>query len=263
MSRVTGTIPPGTSSEQQAAQWVERMFAQIAPKYDLLNHLLSLNIDRKWRRALIARLAPALTNPESRVLDLCCGTGDVLIDMGTSGVSQLMGADFCHPMLITARRKAAQRGLRAVLFEADAMKLPLADNSLDAISIAFGFRNLVNYQAALTELHRALKPRGILAILEFSHPAGALTKLTYRFYSSFLLPLIGGLISGSREAYTYLPDSIRKFPTAEQLRVMMDEAGFTRSRFDLLSGGIAAVHAAEKSACSGAGNGAIDFVAQT
>lgn len=240
-----GTTPPGTANEEQAARWVQRMFAGIAPKYDFLNHVLSFNIDRAWRKQLMRRLEAILNDPKARVLDLCCGTGDVLIEFEKSPCS-VLGADFCHPMLISARQKASQQGFQAHLFEADALALPLHDNTLDAISIAFGFRNLANYAAGLHELMRVLKPAGRLAILEFSHPSGLVTKAAYAFYSRVLMPAIGSVISGSREAYTYLPDSIRKFPTAEELKRMMETAGFVNTHFDLLTGGIAALHLGAK-----------------
>lgn len=237
-----GTTPPGTTTEAQASQWVQRMFAGIAPKYDLLNHLLSFNIDRGWRRLLVERLTPVLQQPNSKVLDLCCGTGDVLLDLQASAETRILGADFCHPMLVSAKTKAQRKGFRAPLFEADALALPVADKSLDAISIAFGFRNLANYEGGLKELHRVLRTGGTLAILEFSHPPGLITRAGYGIYSRLILPAVGTLVSGSREAYTYLPDSIRKFPNAALLAEMMRDAGFQETTFELLTGGIAALH---------------------
>lgn len=241
-----GTTPPGTSNEPEAAEWVQRMFSRVAPRYDFLNHLLSFNIDRSWRRVLLERMRDVLHRPDAKILDLCCGTGDVQLDLQTVARTPVFGADFCHPMLVSAKRKATERGFQPVLFEADALRLPLADGALDAISIAFGFRNLANYQAGLCELHRVLKPAGLLAILEFSHPPGVFMKTAYRFYSSVLLPLIGSAISGSKQAYTYLPDSIRKFPRAGELCEMMRRAGFEEASFELLTGGIAALHLGRK-----------------
>jgi demethylmenaquinone methyltransferase/2-methoxy-6-polyprenyl-1,4-benzoquinol methylase len=162
----------------------------------------------------------------------------------------VIGADFCHPMLVAAKQKTQRAGVDAPLIEGDALALPLAANRFSAISISFGFRNLANYSAGLTELHRVLKPGGTLAILEFSHPGG-LMKAAYSLYSRVFLPITGALISGSVEAYRYLPDSIRKFPTAEELIAMMREAGFLECRFELLSGGIAAVHVGVKSPARG------------
>jgi demethylmenaquinone methyltransferase/2-methoxy-6-polyprenyl-1,4-benzoquinol methylase len=239
---MSGTTPPGTANEQQASQWVQRMFAGIAPKYDVANHILSFNIDRRWRKRLLKRLAAVLAEPHARILDLCCGTGDVLLDFQVVSASAVIGADFCHPMLVAAQAKTRHRGYDAPLFEGDALRLPLRDNTLDAIAISFGFRNLANYDEGLRELRRVLKPGGTLAILEFSHPSGVLMKLSYGFYSSVLLPAIGTLVSGSAEAYRYLPDSIRKFPAAEELRRMMTSAGFEAAQYELLTGGVAAIH---------------------
>ncbi|MDQ2711961.1 MAG: bifunctional demethylmenaquinone methyltransferase/2-methoxy-6-polyprenyl-1,4-benzoquinol methylase UbiE [Acidobacteriota bacterium] len=222
------------------------MFADIAPRYDLLNHLLSFNIDRGWRKSLLKSLAPVLARSDATILDLCCGTGDVMLDVQRASEAQVMGADICHPMLVIAQSKSAQRGYAARLFDADALALPIPDNSLDAISIAFGFRNLSDYSGGLLELQRVLKPGGILAILEFSHPPGFLVKAAYGFYSRAILPIVGGIVSGSVDAYSYLPESIRKFPRAEELRRMMDKAGFEDTRFELLSSGIAALHTGMK-----------------
>ncbi len=241
-----GTTPKGTQNERQAAEWVQTMFANIAPRYDLLNHLLSFNIDRGWRKALLGHMKPVLARPEAKILDLCCGTGDVMLDLQRVSTAYIMGADFCHPMLVSAQKKAAGKNHAVPLFEADALALPISDSSLDAICIAFGFRNLTNYACGFQELQRVLKPGGMLAILEFSHPRGKVVGGAYGFYSRAVLPFIGSLVSGSREAYSYLPASIEKFPPAEQLRLMMGAAGFNQTRFELLSGGIAALHTGAK-----------------
>lgn len=246
MSAAPGAAPPGASDPQQAARWVRQMFAGIAPKYDLLNHLLSFNIDRRWRKRLKTRLAPVLAKQGARVLDLCCGTGDVLFELQTGSSARVFGADFCRPMLVAAKAKAARSGVGAQLTECDALELPLASNSLDAISIAFGFRNLADYPGGLKEFHRVLKPGGVLAILEFSHPRGRLVKMGYGLYSKFVLPVIGAAVSGSAEAYRYLPESVQKFPRAEKLVEMMTAAGFESAAFELLTGGIAALHVASK-----------------
>jgi len=245
-AEATGTTPPGTRDEEQASRWVRRIFEDVAPKYDLLNHLLSFNIDRGWRKRLVERLHPVLQSPGTLTLDLCCGTGDVLFDLQNGAASPVIGADFCHPMLVTAAGKAKRRGTRAALLEADALHLPLSDASLDAVAIAFGFRNLSNYGAGLNELHRVLKKNGTLTILEFSHPQGLLTKAGYGLYSRILLPAIGGIVSGSREAYTYLPESIGKFPHADELRDLMIAHGFLKTDYELLTGGIAALHVGTK-----------------
>jgi demethylmenaquinone methyltransferase/2-methoxy-6-polyprenyl-1,4-benzoquinol methylase len=241
-----GTTPPGTSNEKEAAAWVQQMFGRVAPRYDFLNHLLSLNIDRLWRKRLLNRVRPVLRRPHAVAMDLCCGTGDVLLDLQSETPNQVIGVDFCHPMLVRAGEKIQARRIRSALAEADAMRLPIQERSLDVITIAFGFRNLVNYEAALMELYRVLKPGGMLAILEFSHPRGRLFPHLYRVYSEMLLPVFGGSISGSRDAYKYLPDSIHKFPRAEQLSEMMVGHGFQNVNFELLTSGIAALHTGER-----------------
>jgi demethylmenaquinone methyltransferase/2-methoxy-6-polyprenyl-1,4-benzoquinol methylase len=241
-----GTTPPGTVGEQQAASWVQQMFAKVAPRYDLLNHLLSFNIDRGWRKRLLVRVEPVLARNNAIVVDLCCGTGDVLLEIEKHANKPVLGADFCHPMLVEAHRKITARNFRSRLFESDALQMPLRSNSVDLVTISFGFRNLANYESGLRELFRILKPGGMLSVLEFSHPQGILLKTSYGLYSQVLLPLIGSVVSGSREAYTYLPDSIRKFPTAAGLAELMSKAGFESVDYELLTGGIAALHAGTK-----------------
>jgi demethylmenaquinone methyltransferase/2-methoxy-6-polyprenyl-1,4-benzoquinol methylase len=241
-----GTLPPGTSGEHQAARWVQQMFARIAPTYDVLNHLLSFNIDRRWRKRLADRLRPVIARRGARVLDLCCGTGDVLLEFQPGAKAQIFGADFCHPMLVMAQRKLSRGGALVQLMECDALALPLADGAMDAIAIAFGFRNLANYPAGLEECFRILRPEGILAILEFSHPRSWPVRTAYGVYSNVLLPLVGALISGSPKAYRYLPDSVRRFPEPEALCDMMRSAGFEEVSYQLLSGGIVCLHWGKK-----------------
>ena len=243
-----GTTPAGAKTEQQASAWVRGMFGRIAPRYDLLNHLLSMNIDRYWRARAVSRVAHILSRPAAQVLDVCCGTGDLMLALEARGRSaRILGSDFCHPMLIAARRKTTQRNFRAELFEADALQLPMADASLDLVTTAFGFRNLTNYRGGLIELRRILKPGGTLAILEFSTPPNALLAELYGFYSRAILPTIGGMISGSRDAYTYLPESVRKFPDANGLADQMREAGFVNVRFERMTAGIVALHLGDRS----------------
>jgi demethylmenaquinone methyltransferase / 2-methoxy-6-polyprenyl-1,4-benzoquinol methylase len=241
-----GTQPPGTNTERQASEWVRSMFEDVAPKYDFLNHVLSFNIDRRWRKRLLRAVRPILDRPGAVVLDLCCGTGDVLLELQQATKNRMLGADFCHSMLVTAREKIERRRSPSIVFEGDALTLPLKDGSLDLITIAFGFRNLANYEAGLKELRRVLKQGGVLAILEFSYPRGRFVRASYGLYSKLLLPMVGGILSGSREAYEYLPASIQKFPRAEQLRDMIASAGFIDAGFELLSGGIAALHTGAK-----------------
>lgn len=241
-----GTTPAGASSEEAAARWVRAMFARIAPRYDLANHVLSLNLDRRWRAATAKRLQKVLARPRARSLDLCCGTGDLLLVLQSRSVEPVMGCDFCHPMLTAARAKIAHRGLECTVWEADALRLPLRDTSLDLVTAAFGFRNLVNYRAGLEEMVRVLRTGGVAAILEFSQPRGTPFAKLYGFYSRRVLPWIGGWLSGSRDAYSYLPESIGKFPSAEELASEMREAGFSSVEFRRMTGGAVALHIGTK-----------------
>jgi len=243
---MTGTTPRGAATEQAAAQWVRGMFGRIAPRYDLLNHLLSFNLDKRWRARTVARVAQILERPGARVLDLCCGTGDVALALEQHAGRPVLASDFSHPMLVEARRKFTSRGFRTPLFEADALALPLADLSLDLITVAFGFRNLANYQRGLEEMLRVLKPGGTAAILEFSKPSNRMFGALYGFFSTRVLPRVGGMISGSPDAYTYLPESIRKFPGAEQLAEEMRHAGFSGVTFERMTGGAVALHLGRK-----------------
>ena len=238
---MSGSTPLGIEGEQEAARWVRGMFGRVARRYDLANHLLSCNIDRYWRARTVRRAREILLRPGARVLDICCGTGDLLLALAGQG-QRVLGSDFCHPMLVAARGKIEQRRAPAALFESDALQLPLRDGSLDLLTVAFGFRNLANYEAGLTEMRRVLAPGGMAAILEFSQPPNAAFAAVYNFYSRRVLPWIGGLISGSRDAYTYLPESVRKFPAAAELAAMMRRAGFAEVSFEYLTGGIVALH---------------------
>ena len=238
---MSGTTPEGARSEREAAQWVRGMFGRVAHRYDLANHLLSFNIDRYWRSHTVKRASEILARPEARVLDICCGTGDLVLALAKNG-RPVLGSDFCHPMLVAANGKIATRRAAAVVFEADAMQLPVRDASLDLLTVAFGFRNLANYETGLREMRRVLKPGGMAAILEFSTPPNAAFAALYNFYSRRILPVIGGALSGSRDAYTYLPESVRKFPRAAELAKMMERAGFTKVEFEYLTGGIVALH---------------------
>jgi demethylmenaquinone methyltransferase / 2-methoxy-6-polyprenyl-1,4-benzoquinol methylase len=246
--RTPGTTPAGAQNEQQASAWVRGMFGRIAPRYDLLNHLLSMNIDRYWRARTVSRVAQILARPGAQVLDVCCGTGDLMLALESHCKSaQVFGSDFCHPMLVAAGRKTGLRNLPSELFEADALQLPIADTSLDLVTTAFGFRNLTNYRGGLIELRRVLKPGGTLAILEFSTPPNSLLAALYGFYSRAILPTLGGMISGSKDAYTYLPESVRKFPDADGLAKQMGEAGFVNVRFERMTFGIVALHLGDRS----------------
>ena len=232
-----GTTPAGARSEQEAAAWVRGMFGRIAGRYDLANHLLSGNLDRVWRRRTVRRVRDVLNRPGARVVDICCGTGDLTMALRRGGPAIVLGSDFCHPMLVEARRKTL-----APLFESDALHLPLRDDSLDLITVAFGFRNLTNYEAGLREMQRVLGPGGVAAILEFSQPRNTVFAAVYNFYSRRVLPVIGGMLTGAGDAYRYLPESIQKFPSAEELAEAMRAAGFEKVTYEYLTGGSVALH---------------------
>jgi demethylmenaquinone methyltransferase/2-methoxy-6-polyprenyl-1,4-benzoquinol methylase len=218
------------------------MFGRVAPRYDLANHLLSANVDVYWRNRTVARVRDVLRRPEARVLDLACGTGDLLIALEREAGRRLIGSDFCHPMLTGALTKLGRERLRSVLVESDALALPFPDASLDLITIAFGYRNLANYRAGLDEMRRVLRPGGALAILEFTQPPNQTFAAVYNWYSRNVLPIVGGAISGAPEAYRYLPESVRKFPDAPGLAALMKQADFQPVEWEYLTFGIAALH---------------------
>src|SRR5262249_14564557 len=166
-SVMKGTTPAGARTEGGTGRVVRGMFGRVASRYDLANHLLSLNIDKWWRAHTVHRVRPILAKPDARVLDICCGTGDLVLALERRAAGPVIGSDFCHPMLVAARDKIAQGNSRASLFEADALRLPLATASFDLITVAFGFRNLANYEKGLREMRRVLRPGGTVAILEF------------------------------------------------------------------------------------------------
>jgi demethylmenaquinone methyltransferase/2-methoxy-6-polyprenyl-1,4-benzoquinol methylase len=237
-----GTTPAGAAGEREAANWVRAMFGRVAHRYDLANHLLSCNIDRYWRRHTVKRVREILCRPGAVALDICCGTGDLLLALERERGATVWGSDFCHPMLVAAGEKIARRGAGSRLFEADALRLPLPEASVDLITVAFGFRNLANYGDGLAEMRRVLKPGGMAAILEFSQPPNPMFAALYGFYSRKILPVIGGVLSGSPDAYRYLPESVRKFPPVEELAEEMRHAGFRDVGFERLTGGIVALH---------------------
>ena len=246
MSVSRGTTPPGAQTEEQAARWVRGMFGQVAPRYDLLNHLLSANIDTHWRKVTVKRLSKHLAKPDARILDICCGTGDLTILLEKAHGAPVLGSDFCHPMLTEASKKFTRRRIAAPLFEADALQLPIASNSLDVMTVAFGFRNFANYRGGIKEMLRVLKPGGVAAVLEFTQPPNPTFRAVYNYYSIHILPVIGSLISGSRDAYTYLPESVKKFPAAPQLAREMSESGFKKVEFEYMTFSIVALHLATK-----------------
>ena len=225
------------NSADDHARRVRDMFARISPRYDLLNHLLSANIDKRWRRAVTRKLRPWLP-VGAKVLDVACGTGDLSIALFENTGARVVGVDFCRPMLELAAKKNQQLSF----VEGDALRLPFDDGAFDAVTIAFGLRNLSSVEGGLKELRRVLKPRGCAAILEFSKPTVPGFRALMNIYSTRLLPRVGGIISGSRSAYEYLPDSVSRFPDQTALAQLMRDAGFDEVAFENLTGGVAALH---------------------
>lgn len=245
---VVGTAPPGTTDERSAAQAVRQMFDEIAPRYDLLNHVLSMNVDRLWWRRTARTFRHILARPNARVLDVCAGTGDMAVALRAAAVrqeseAQIYALDFSHQMLHYGLEKYAEKKIQPV--EADALRLPLPDAALDLITSAFGFRNLANYDAGLRELARVLKPGGEVGVLDFSEPGGLLGKL-YGFYFRKVLPRIGTLISGVRGPYEYLPASVQKFPSPQQMLTRMQAAGFKNVSWTPYTLGIAGLYRGQK-----------------
>ncbi|SFS17479.1 demethylmenaquinone methyltransferase [Granulicella pectinivorans] len=243
---VTGARPAGTADELSASVNVQRMFDTIAPSYDRLNHILSVGLDRTWWLRASRAFLPVLRDPASRVLDLCCGTGDMtgaLIKLRPCKGAPVTGVDFSAQMLDRARAKHAKAN--AVFVEADALHLPYPDNSFDLITSAFGFRNLANYAEGLAELHRVLRPGGQIGILECNQPDGTIGS-AYSLYFKKILPFIGGILSGDKAAYAYLPASVERFPRAPRMLQLIGEAGYIKSSWTPYTFGTAGLYRATK-----------------
>ncbi len=217
------------------AEGVQRMFDRIAPVYDAMNRVMTAGLDRRWRRATIQQAV----RPGDRVLDACCGTGDLAIAARAAGAGHVLGVDFSEPMLERARRKAPE----LEWIRADVLELPLPDSSFDAAVVGFGVRNVEDLEAGLRELRRVLRPGGRLGILEITTPRGPLA-LFYRVWFDRVVPLLGRLLPGG-DAYTYLPASVRRFPGPEDLAELLGACGFERVRFRRFAGGIVAMHVGE------------------
>lgn len=240
-SQVFGASPEGAKDAQAASRAIRDMFTAIAPRYDLLNHLLSANVDKLWWRRTARSFAVTLARPDTKVLDLCCGTGDMAFALRRQGSKcQITGADFSHAMLVRAAAKSNQ-SQRMRWLEADALRLPFPDESFDLVTSAFGFRNLADYDAGLREVRRVLKPGGECGILEFSEPGGTPGKL-YNVYFKSVLPRIGRLISGSPGAYSYLPASVQRFPDPDEMIERMKVAGFSEPSWSRYTFGIAGLY---------------------
>lgn len=240
------TARAAAAGGREKRAYVREIFSTLAPRYDLLNHLLSFNIDRRWRRQAIAKLSPA--EPAGRYLDLCAGTLDVSVEITRWKAfhGSVLSADFAEPMLRAGLHKTKAREIYPVA--ADALDLPLANASIDGAIVAFGIRNVADLDAGLREVRRVLKPGAQFVILEFSTPRLAAVRWGYHLYFHHVLPLIGGIISGHATAYKYLPRSVSNFPIEEELALRMKKAGFAQIFWRSLTFGIAAIHCGIKPA---------------
>lgn len=236
-----------TSSDAAPREGVERerqvqqIFSEIAPRYDLLNHVLSMNIDRSWRRKAVDLLEwEAL--PAGSYLDACAGTYDLALELaGRKGFSgQVIASDFAHPMLVQGTPKISGRSIHSVC--GDSLRLPFEDDSFEGATVGFGVRNLARLEVGLAEFHRVLKPGRRLVVLEFTVPPNRVMRAGYHFYFHHVLPVVGRIVSGHPWAYTYLPESVKEFPGPKELAGLFDSAGFSDTGWKLLSGGIAALH---------------------
>lgn len=222
------------------------MFATVAPRYDFLNHFLSLGRDIAWRRATARALRHVLGRPGSLALDVCCGTGDLALALARASRGKVIGADFCHPMLQRATEKLGPSNRSVFFLGADTLALPFGDGVVDVVTVAFGFRNLADYSRGLREMHRVLKPGGLVAILEFSRVEWPLFGPIFRFYFHRVLPRLGTWISGVRGPYEYLPHSVSGFPDQESLTGALQQARFQNVRYRNFAGGVAALHIGQK-----------------
>jgi demethylmenaquinone methyltransferase / 2-methoxy-6-polyprenyl-1,4-benzoquinol methylase len=242
--RVIGAAPEGVADERSAARAVREMFDEISPRYDFLNHLLSMNVDRLWWWRTARTFRSVLRRPGARALDLCCGTGDMATALRReSDEVAIVGADFSRGMLARGQRKFSSSAIVAV--EADALQLPFPDRSFDLAVSAFGFRNLANYDAGLTEIYRVLRPDGEVGILDFSEPGGLFGKM-YGFYFRNVLPKIGTLLSGVSGPYSYLPASVSRFPSPNEMLDRMRTVGFSDAVWSPYTFGIAGLYRGRK-----------------
>ncbi len=246
---VVGAKPEGANDQDSAARAVREMFTSIAPRYDQLNHVLSFNVDRIWWRRTARTFRHILMRPNARILDLCCGTGDMAFALrrqAAKSSAQILGADFSHAMLQRATAKAAAQSTSTPAWiEADALHLPFPDAHFDLVTSAFGFRNLADYDAGLHEISRVLRAGGECGILDFGEPRGAIGVL-YGFYFKTVLPRVGTLISGVRGPYAYLPASVQRFPEPAEMLARMKAAGFAEATWTAYTFGIAGLYRGKK-----------------
>jgi len=217
---------------------VRSMFSRIAGIYDLLNSVLSLGVDRRWRRQAVRRAGDI---SRAVVVDVCCGTGDLSVEFARGG-AQVIGVDFTREMVARAPGKLNGKDESATFVHGDALHLPVPDGACDVASVAFGIRNVADPDVGLRELHRVLRPTGKVLVLEFTTPPGRVLGWLYRIYFTKVLPLIGRILSRDKEAYEYLPRTVLAWPLPDAFQLQMEAAGFTDCGYELLSGGIACLH---------------------
>jgi demethylmenaquinone methyltransferase/2-methoxy-6-polyprenyl-1,4-benzoquinol methylase len=236
-------------SREEKKSYVERMFGQIARRYDFFNHFLSLGFDYAWRRRAIEvlRKRSQAGSAAPHVLDIACGTGDLSFEaLSQIPNAQQTGVDLAEPMLELFRKKAGEKHLQIRIERGDVEALQFADNSFDGVTIGFGTRNFTDLLTAFREIHRVLKPGGVFVNLELARPRQFPMKQLYHFYFDMLLPTFATMFSGHRSAYRYLPDSLRRFPDLESLADIMRKAGFQDVKFETRTAGIVAIHSGIK-----------------
>lgn len=235
------TVKPYSDSDLSKKEQVEQMFDNISGNYDLLNRILSMGIDIRWRKRVVKSVKKS--NP-SKVLDIATGTGDLAIQMAKATQAKITGYDLSAGMLEVGKKKVTKENLddRIEMIQGDAENMPFEDNSFDVITVSFGVRNFENLKKGLDEIYRVLKPGGKFIILEFSQPESFPMKQLYSFYSKHILPRIGKRISKDQSAYTYLPDSVKAFPYGEEMKNILKNSNFSKSSDKKLTFGIASIY---------------------
>lgn len=234
-------VVPNANSQASKKEQVSEMFDNISPKYDLLNHVLSMGIDYSWRKKVVKLLRKE--NPQS-ILDVATGTADLAIALTKTGANLITGVDISEGMLEVGRKKVLAKGLdqRIILQKEDAENLSFRDNTFDAVTVSFGVRNFENLEKGLSELYRVLKPNGTLVVLEFSQPTKFPFNKLYQFYFKNVLPLVGRMVSKDTSAYTYLPASVSAFPFGKDFETILRQTGFTDTKWKELTLGIATIY---------------------
>lgn len=241
------SVLPYKDQNEGKKEQVAKMFDNISPRYDLLNHLLSMGIDVLWRKKAISLLRKRKPHPEM-LLDVATGTGDFALEALSLSPDKIIGVDISGGMLEVGRKKMAKRGLsdRIEMIQADSENLPFQDNMFDAVIVGFGVRNFENLRKGLSEMNRVLKPGGVVTVLEFSKPRSFPFKQLYNFYFMNILPRVGSMISKDKSAYTYLPESVQAFPDGKDFLKILEETGYKQTAWKSLAFGISAIYVATK-----------------